>query len=79
MWVEESCAAATRAQRLEMGLSVTSALMVVLVTSRNVAKNVAVVLERKVVTFFILAGECHRAGTLETERYKTTKILIKII
>lgn len=62
-----------------MGLSGTSALVVVLVTSRNVAKSVAVALERKVVAFFILVGECHRAGTLEKERYKTTKALIKII
>lgn len=33
-----------------MGLSVKSALMVVLVTRRNVAKSVAVALERKAVT-----------------------------
>lgn len=33
-----------------MGLSVKSALMVVLVTRRNVAKSAAVALERKAVT-----------------------------
>lgn len=61
-----------------MGLSVKSALMVVLVTRRNVAKSVAVALERKAGNkWFFLEGECQGVGALEKERNKTRKILIK--
>lgn len=55
-----------------MDLSVTSALVVVLITSTNVDKTVAVALARNVI-FFILVGKHHRAGTLQKKIYKTAK------
>lgn len=68
--------AATSTYRGEMGLSVKSTLMVVLVTRRYVAKCATVALERKVMTLILEMG-CQRAGVLEKERNNIRKVLIK--
>lgn len=76
MQVEIPWAAATSTYRGEMGLSVKSSLMVVLVIRRYVAKCATVALERKVMTLILEMG-CQRAGVLEKERNNVRKVLIK--